>query len=252
MLRFIKLSLIAGTVTLTALSGSLAAGTPGFDPHAPCGPTLREADDTKKLMIASWGLGVRAVTAKPVPKVALSTISPFLRQLIADCIKDETVPLTDLVGVSADAMPDAVPGSRQDAEQLLSRFFDKNEDLVALTASLMPDPGDVSAVYNEPLAGKLAESYKAAFKPGMKFGPKPHQDSLIIIHTTTEKLKNRDAVLREFPGGYAKVLPFLKDGHPIVRFKFVKGGEDLGLAFDGLVHVNGRWVLMPKPWRALE
>jgi hypothetical protein len=25
----------------------------------------------------------------------------------------------------------------------------------------------------------------------------------------------------------------------------------LGMAFDGLVHVNGRWVLMPKPWRAL-
>ena len=33
---------------------------------------------------------------------------------------------------------------------------------------------------------------------------------------------------------------------------FVEPGESLGLAFDGLIFVNGRWVLMPKPWRVLE
>ena len=28
-------------------------------------------------------------------------------------------------------------------------------------------------------------------------------------------------------------------------------GESLGMAFDGLVHVNGHWAWFPKPWRAL-
>ena len=36
------------------------------------------------------------------------------------------------------------------------------------------------------------------------------------------------------------------------RFKFVTKGQTAGLAFDGLIYVNNRWVLMPKPWRALN
>ncbi|MGJ5620789.1 hypothetical protein [Sulfitobacter sp. MF3-043] len=55
----------------------------------------------------------------------------------------------------------------------------------------------------------------------------------------------------EFPGGYKDVLQYFKIDVPIVRFKFVQKGETLGLAFDGLIHVNGRWVTMPKPRRSL-
>lgn len=29
-------------------------------------------------------------------------------------------------------------------------------------------------------------------------------------------------------------------------------GQTLGMAFDGLVHVNGHWRLFPKPWKALR
>jgi hypothetical protein len=35
----------------------------------------------------------------------------------------------------------------------------------------------------------------------------------------------------------------------VYRWKFTKPGETLGMAFDGLYQINGRWVLMPKPWR---
>ena len=31
----------------------------------------------------------------------------------------------------------------------------------------------------------------------------------------------------------------------------INQGETLGLAFDGLIFVNDRWVLMTKPWRSL-
>jgi hypothetical protein len=37
----------------------------------------------------------------------------------------------------------------------------------------------------------------------------------------------------------------------IYRFKFVEPGKDLGMAFDGLIYVNGHWRIFPKPWRAL-
>jgi hypothetical protein len=59
-------------------------------------------------------------------------------------------------------------------------------------------------------------------------------------------------VAGEFPGGYAQVAQYIVKDVPIVRFKFVKPGETMGMAFDGLIHVNGRWVFMPKPWNGLK
>ena len=35
------------------------------------------------------------------------------------------------------------------------------------------------------------------------------------------------------------------------RWKFTKPGEDLGMAYDGLVFVNGHWAWFPKPYRAI-
>ena len=48
------------------------------------------------------------------------------------------------------------------------------------------------------------------------------------------------------------MVQFFKRNVPIVRFKFVKQGETTGMAFDGLIYVNDRWVIMPKPWRVLK
>jgi hypothetical protein len=73
-----------------------------------------------------------------------------------------------------------------------------------------------------------------------------------VVRATTAGLLAGDAVLSDFPGGYKDILPYMIGDHPIVRFKFITSGETLGLAFDGLVFVNDRWVLMPKPWRYLE
>jgi len=59
-------------------------------------------------------------------------------------------------------------------------------------------------------------------------------------------------VLSEFPGGYEQVRGQFVGDFPIVRFKFIEPGETSGMAFDGLIFVNDRWVFMPKPWRGLN
>jgi len=48
------------------------------------------------------------------------------------------------------------------------------------------------------------------------------------------------------------VAAHLKPGLRIYAFKFVEPGQSLGMAYDGLVRVNGQWRIMPKPWRALR
>lgn len=47
------------------------------------------------------------------------------------------------------------------------------------------------------------------------------------------------------------MAPFLNKGLVFYRFKFVEPGKELGISFDGLVFVNGRFVIFPKPWRML-
>ena len=44
----------------------------------------------------------------------------------------------------------------------------------------------------------------------------------------------------------------MKSGLTVYAFKFVKPGETLGMAFDGLVWVNGHFAIFPKPWRFLR
>jgi hypothetical protein len=44
----------------------------------------------------------------------------------------------------------------------------------------------------------------------------------------------------------------LKPGQTVYAFKFVKPGESLGMAFEGLTNINGRLRLFPKPWKFME
>jgi hypothetical protein len=157
--------------------------------------------------------------------------------------------LSVFAAVSAQA---AGPNLEAEGKALLLKFLDPKADRAALTMQLKPSDFDVKAVYGEPLGSKLAEAYGRQFVPGVAIGPNEGQTELLYTYTTTGQIKAGAPVANEFPGGYTKVAEYIVKDVPIVRFKFVKPGETMGMAFDGLIHVNGRWVLMPKPWNALK
>lgn len=223
----------------------------GFDPRQPCGDILRAAPDVDKMMVAAWVFGYIAAAHDNPRPVDLANNKVVLRNIIDACVEDDTRPLLALVQGHQDGGGDG-PGSEADARALLERFLEPGADLAALTAALKPTEADVRAVYGEPLAGKLVAMYAQMYQPGVQIGPKPGQNAVITVRGTTDSLKRQDPVLRDFPGGYKEVLTHIVGDYPIIRFKFVTEGETLGLAFDGLIHVNGRWVLMPKPWRVLN
>jgi len=222
----------------------------GFDPRQPCSIILGNADDATLATVGAWTFGYMAAKRSDPRPVNQGNIDIILRNLKTNCIENGTRSLLELVSGAPNPPTDAA-GSKAQAHALLMAFFEPDADLVALTAAILPTEAEVHMVYKDPLASSMYEGYAAMMKPGIKFGPKPDQDSLLLIYTTTAKLQSRDAVLREFPGGYKDVLQYFKADVPIVRFKFVKSGETTGLAFDGLVYVNDHWVIMPKPWRAL-
>lgn len=142
--------------------------------------------------------------------------------------------------------------SPEAAQRILQAFLAPGANYAELTAQLRPAPEDYAVVYKEPLAEKIAAAHAGLWASGAAIAPKRGQSELLMVYATTDQLIAGQPVLKQFPGGYDQVRQYLNPGVPIVRFKFVKPGETLGMAFDGLVHVNGRWVLMPKPWRAMR
>lgn len=237
------------SLALMSGPGMAQAQAQAFDPNEGCYKLLSQGSDTDKLMISAWAIGYLAASQNDVIPVSIPNATTVLGNLVEACLDDSQRSLVELV--SSSRKPTG-PGSQEDARAFLAQFLAPGADLVALTAGMMPTPADVAAVYQEPLASKLVEIYADLFTPGLALGPKPGQDSLLVVHASTDNLIDGDAVLSQFPGGYERVLPFLKPGVPIVRFKFVTAGETSGLAFDGLVFLDGRWVLLPKPWRGLN
>ena len=145
------------------------------------------------------------------------------------------------------------PGTMAGAKALLEGFLKPGADLAGMSKALRPTKDDYKALYNDEFAGKLDAMYAPAWDAGaLVLKPKDGQSELVLFSATTDDFKAFNAAANEFPGGYKKIADQLKPGVTLYRFKFVKPGETLGMAFDGLSHVNGHWVIVPKPWRAMR
>jgi hypothetical protein len=227
----------------------------GFDPRGNCGQVLGNATEADQVMIAAWTFGYIAAATENVRPVDPANNATLMGNLAKVCQANPNASLLALVEASSKpAVPTpakAAPGSEEEARQLVEAFLKPGADLRALTQALIPTETDVRAVFADPLATGLWASYQEQMGPGLAFGPKQGQTSSLLVYTTTRALFEQQPVLDEFPGGYKEVLQYFKIDVPIARFKFVEPGETLGLAFAGLTYVNGRWVIMPKPWRSL-
>ena len=115
-----------------------------------------------------------------------------------------------------------------------------------------PDPAGVPFGWCRPANGYAPYNLsKTETNIGWTLGGKPEQTEVLLVLARTDDLIDGKPVLEEFPGGYKRVTGEMKRGIAIARFKFVQPGSPSGMAFDGLVHVNGRWVLIPRPWIGL-
>ncbi len=244
-----------------ALAGGILAGTvaaaQGFDPRESCSDILNRATEADQVMIAAWTFGYIAANTDSVRPVDPSNNEILLGNILQVCETNPGVSLLAIVDASSTkpatpAVQAVEPGSEADARRLLTAFLDPGADHRALTQAILPTREEVFAVYADPLGSALWASYESQMGPGVAFAPKEGQTELLVVYATTRELFDQRPVLAEFPGGYKDVLQYFRIDVPIVRFKFVKPGETLGLAFDGLMYLDGRWVIMPKPWQSLQ
>lgn len=145
------------------------------------------------------------------------------------------------------------PPTEEGARALLQRFLAPGADTRALSQALRPTTAEYQAAFVPEAAKKAEEAYAAPWDAGaLNIAPKSGQTELLLWKATSEELQSKSGDAGHFPGGYEQVAAQLQPGVTWYRFKFVEPGNDLGMAFDGLTHVNGRWVIFPKPWRALQ
>ncbi len=152
--------------------------------------------------------------------------------------------------VQAAAPAPSTNATEEGARAVLAPFLLPGADHAALSATLRPAPQDYTTLFTDDFAQKAQEMYDPVWESGeLVIAPKEGQTELILHGATTEELKGWTGSASEFPEGYKEVAQKMKDGLTIYRFTFVTPGDELGMAFDGLVYVNGHWVIVPKPWR---
>lgn len=148
------------------------------------------------------------------------------------------------------------PGTKDGAKALLQEFLKPDTDKKKLTMELRPTKEDYRAFYaDESTAARAETFYDKLWSSGdAVVAPKEGQTELKLFSATTEDLKNSKGEASEFPGGFTSLAETdnLKPNQTFYAFKFVKPGESLGMAFEGLTYVNGHWRLFPKPWRFME
>ena len=151
---------------------------------------------------------------------------------------------------SAAASPPDTPAPSPEA--LLRTFLDRQADPAKLSFALRPDTADYEAVFAGTVAMTALASYEPAWDQGRIFvQPKPGQTEVKIFSATTEQLRQGTGDARLFPQAYRQAATVMRPGLTHYGFRFVEPGETRGTVYFGLLFVNGRWMLFPKPWWAV-
>ncbi len=137
-----------------------------------------------------------------------------------------------------------------EAKAVVAELARPGADAAALSKKLRPTPADYAAVFEGDLAKLAQVSYGKFWDSGqVVIEGKPGQTETIVFSATVEELRAGTGNAKEFPGGYSKIAPMMKAGLRVYAFKFLEPGKTLGMAYDGLIFVNGHWVIFPKPWK---
>jgi hypothetical protein len=146
------------------------------------------------------------------------------------------------------------PGTGAGAKALVTEFAKPNADSGALSKQLRPTTADYKAIFDAPTATKIDAVYSREWDRGsFVVLARPGQTEVKLASATLAELKAGTGSAKEFPGGYKKIAQhFTGAALTVYRFRFVEPGQEQGNSYDGLIHVNGHWVLIPKPWRGLD
>jgi hypothetical protein len=121
-----------------------------------------------------------------------------------------------------------------------------------LTAQLRPRPGDAERVFVPEVAKAAAEAYEKLWTTTPPRITRASSGSRITCHLAPAgMLAEPNLLSREFPGGWRAVASLLQPQRVWAAWKVIEPGKTAGMAYDGVVWVDDRWVWYPKPYRVM-
>ena len=141
----------------------------------------------------------------------------------------------------------------RDAHALLSAFVDpatlSRRD--AMTRALQPRPEDYARVFTPEMADIARVGYGTLWQGSPQLIGKPGQIHVLVSQVVAAEFAVKTPGTQAFPGGYMEIAKYLQPDRPWFAWKFVVPGERSGMAYDGLVHLDDRFIWLPKPWKIL-
>ncbi len=142
-------------------------------------------------------------------------------------------------------------GTAEGGKELVTAVQKGNADFLP---SLKPSEADIAALFDPSATAQIsayvAKTYEELAKA--KIGGKEGQTELLFNTAQSDDFVAANEAAKAFPGGYTMNAAKFKPGITWYAWKYVKPGETLGMAFDGLTFVNNHWVWIPKPFRAFR
>lgn len=117
----------------------------------------------------------------------------------------------------------------------------------SLAAALKPCAADFLLAFTPEAAIAASAAYASAPPARVQA-----EGELQIALAPAGMLGDANALSRQFPSGYQAVAHLLAPQRIWACWQYVRRGERKGMAYDGLVWLDDRWVWFPKPYRALS
>jgi len=158
-----------------------------------------------------------------------------------------------VLSLLAPGLASAAKGTEKEARAMLQAFLKPGANYATLSKALRPTTADFKAIFEGDAAATAEKGYAEPWdKAQLVVLPDAGQTELILASITTDEIKAGSPKAKDFPSGYAKVIGKMKKGLTIYKFRFVEKGQTKGAGYDGLIFVNGRFVIVPKPWKVLK
>jgi hypothetical protein len=221
-------SIVQGRERTANVSWNLATGTYK-------GIAVAEGDYLAAVSLKPGGKGGVAIYTADVAK---GTASGRWTMSGTAGVGEETLQIISANGQSVGASDDAGGGAAAEVRAIAESLRD---DAAKTLIKLRPSAKDIAAITANTAAAKALQAYSdEVFQHLDEIGrvAKPGQTEINVF--TGDDL----------PGGYAEQAGSFKPGINIYGFEYLEPGKTAGMSYDGVVNVGGRWIMIPKMWRA--
>ncbi len=151
-------------------------------------------------------------------------------------------------------MPALIETAYIEAVKLLNRFVDPSaaSQVAELCQGWKPQPDDWERVFMPEAAAKARIAYKPLWVSPPPPLPRPGQTVVRVSVAEASEFASGSPRAKLFPGGFTSIAQSLVPGNIWVTWEYLAPGETAGMAFNGLVYLDGRFVWFPKPWKFID